>query len=429
MMLILGMLKNKIARNAFWIIGGKAIHMLFAFIVGILTARYLGPGNYGLINYAAAYTTFFFSLCTLGINSVIVKEMVDSPEEEGAALGTTICLRGISSVLSAFMILGIVLIVDGDEKTTLAVTALSSLGLIFQVFDTFNYWFQAHLKSKYSAIASTIAYIVVSVYKLFLLMKGAAVEWFALAAAIDHIVVALLLFLSYKRLKGPKLSFSLKKAKMLLRSSRHFILAGIMVSVYGSVDKLMLKQMLNESAVGHYATAVSVCNMWVFVLTAIIDSMYPVIMKNNNENVLEFERSNKVLYAIVFYIAMFVSAVICVIGEPLIQIMYGEAYLPAAAPMRVITWYVAFSYLGVARNAWMVSKNKQKYLVFLYVGAAVTNVILNAALIPYWGAVGAAAASLVTQFSTIFVFPVLIKDLRPNAKLMLDAILLKGIRR
>ena len=68
--------------------------------------------------------------------------------------------------------------------------------------------------------------------------------------------------------------------------------------------------------------------------------------------------------------------------------------------MQVITWYTAFSYLGVARGAWVVCEGKQKYLTPLYIGSALVNVALNFLLIPCWGATGAAVASLLTQIST-----------------------------
>lgn len=93
--------KNKVVKNAGWIIGGKVSNKLLAFVVGIFAARYLGPSNYGLINYAAAYAAFFASLCTLGINSVIVKNFVDHPDQQGETIGTTLLLRAISSLLSA----------------------------------------------------------------------------------------------------------------------------------------------------------------------------------------------------------------------------------------------------------------------------------------------------------------------------------------
>lgn len=425
-MKIKNLLNSKVTRNASWIIAGRVYHMVLAFVVGLLTARYLGPDNYGLINYAATYTSFFASFCTLGINSVIVKNFVDHPDEEGETVGSAIILRTISSVLSVVMMMCITFIADNGEKTTNIVVFLCGIGVIFQVMDTLDYWFQSRLESKYSAFATVISYTVVSIYKVWLLVAGKSVEWFAVSTSIDYLVVAIILLIVYKKRNGPRFSCSMRKAKELFKSSYHFILAGLMVSIYGSTDKFMLKQLLNEAEVGYYSTAVSLCNTWVFLLTAIIDSLYPVILQSFNNKEL-FERKNKQLYSIVFYISVSVSILFSVLATPVVRILYGKAYIAAAAPLRIITWYTAFSYLGVARNAWIVSYNKQNYLKYLYIGAAITNVVLNVIMIPLWGASGAAFASLLTQISTILVFPALIKDLRPNVKLMVDAILLKKV--
>ena len=425
-MKIKNLLNSKVTRNASWIIAGRVYHMVLAFVVGLLTARYLGPNNYGLLNYAATYTSFFASFCSLGINSVIVKNFVDHPDEEGETVGSAIILRTISSVLSVVMMMCITFIADNGEKTTNIVVFLCGIGVIFQVMDTLDYWFQSRLESKYSAFATVISYTVVSIYKVWLLVTGKSVEWFAVSTSIDYLVVAIILLIVYKKRNGPRFSCSMRKAKELFKSSYHFILAGLMVSIYGSTDKFMLKQLLNEAEVGYYSTAVSLCNTWVFLLTAIIDSLYPVILQSFNNKEL-FERKNKQLYSIVFYISVSVSILFSVLATPVVRILYGKAYIAAAAPLRIITWYTAFSYLGVARNAWIVSYNKQNYLKYLYIGAAITNVVLNVIMIPLWGASGAAFASLLTQISTILVFPALIKDLRPNVKLMVDAILLKKV--
>lgn len=416
------LLANKIAKNAGWLIAGRIYHMVLAFIVGLLTARYLGPSNYGLINYAATYTSFFSSFCTLGINSIIVKNFVDHPEEEGETIGSAIVLRAISSVLSVIMILCITLIADKGETITHIVVLLCGIGVIFQVMDTLNYWFQSRLQSKYAAIAAMISCTIVSIYKVWLLVTGKSVVWFAISTSIDYAVIALVLLIIYKKNNGPKFIFSITKAKELFSSSYHFILAGLMVSIYASTDRFMLKQLLNEAEVGYYSTAVSVCSAWVFVLSAIIDSIYPDILQSFNSDKNIFEKKNKQLYAIVFYVSITASCLLSVFAEPIVYILYGNDYLPAAAPLRVITWYTAFSYLGVARNAWVVCYRKQNYLKYLYVGAAVLNVGLNMLMIPLWGASGAAAASLITQISTILVFPMFIRDLRPNVKLMIDAI-------
>ena len=422
------LLRSAVVKNASWLIFGRVVQMVISLVVGVLTARYLGPSNYGLINYAAAYASFFMVFCTLGINSVLVKEFVDHPEEEGTIIGSTLLLQAISSLLSVGLILSLVCVLDAGEKTTIAVTALYSMSLLFRIFETINYWFQSKLRSKVTAMILLTAYLVTSAYKVVLLVLHKSVEWFAVATALDCLCVGLLLLVFYYKHGGSKIRCSLTVAKRLLRKSVHFILPGMMVAVYGYVDKFMLKHMLSESDVGYYAIATAICGMWTFVLSAVIDSLFPPIMESHKTDRQRYEKKNRQLYAVVFYIAMAVSLLICLFGRLIVQILYGQAYLPSVLPLKVVTWYTAFSYRGVARNAWVVCEDKQRYLKYIYVAAALVNVLLNLLFIPLLGAAGAAIASLVTQITTTLVVPLLIKELRPNSMLMLEGILLRKIR-
>lgn len=426
-MKINGLLKNKEVKNAGWLICGKVFQMILSLLVGIFTARYLGPQNYGLINYGNAYVVFFSALCTLGLNSVIIKDFIDHPDEQGEALGSTLVMRFISSVLSSVMIVGFVSIVDRDEPITIVVVALCSIGPIFNIFDSFNYWFQYQYKSKITSIATLSAYAITSAYKILLLVFEKDICWFAVAMSIDYIVIAIFLLIAYKRHNGLKLKFSYKKSKSLLKVSYNYILSGLMVAIYGQTDKLMLKQILDASEVGFYSTAVTICTMWTFVLQAIVDSMYPTILRLKNENYEQYKRKNRQLYAIVFYVSFAVSIVFLIMGDFIVDLLYGESYLPAVNVLKVVTWYTAFSYLGVARNAWFVSEGQQKYLKYIYLSAVILNILLNSFFIPILGAVGAALASLLTQMSTSIILPMIIKDTRPNAKLMIEAILLKNV--
>lgn len=419
------LLNSRIARNAGWLVAGKVAQMVISLVVGVLTSRYLGPSNYGLINYASAYTGFFASICTLGINSVIVKELVDHPERDGEIVGTSLGLRALSSFFSALMIVAISLIVDANEPTTQVVVALCAISCVVQIFDTFNYWFQAKLQSKTTAIATFVAYTMMALYKVILLISGKPVTYFALAMSVDYLFLGVLLLIGYKKQGGGKLGWSSRYSLQLLKKSYHFILPGLMVAVYAQTDKIMLKQMLTEAEVGYYSTAAGLCSIWCFVLAAIIDSLNPPIMEAFQRNKEEFNKKNKLLYAIVFYMSMAVSLLFTIFGGVAINILYGEAYAPATVPLQVITWYTAFSYLGVARNAWIVCMKKQKYLKYIYCSSALINVILNFVLIPQWGATGAAIASLTTQILTAIVVPFFIKELRENSVLMIKAILFK----
>lgn len=419
---------KKELKNAGWLISGKIIRMLLSLLVSVWSARYLGPGNFGLVSYGNTFTSFFMVFCTLGINSVIIKEFVDLPEETGKTLGTALVLRLGSSFLSVGLIIGIASVVNRNEPITIAVVALCSVSLLFHALDTFNYWFQYQYRAKVTAIAALIAYVATSAYRIVLLIQGKSVLWFAFALSVDYIVLGIVLIVAYKVSGGPRLGFSRQTAKSLLKKSYHYILSGMMVAIYGQTDKLMLKLMLDETEVGYYSVATTVCGMWVFVLGAIIDSVYPTILRLHKENRQAFLTKNRQLYAIVFYMSTLASLVFLVLGEWMVKLLYGEAYLPAVMPLKIVTWYTAFSYLGVARNAWIVCEGRQKYLKYIYFSAAVLNVFVNLLMIPRWGAAGAALASLLTQILTSIVLPFCIKGLRPNAKLMLQAIMFRGLK-
>lgn len=421
-------LQNKTVRNSGWLIGSRIAQMVISLFVTLVVARYLGPSNYGLINYASSYTAFFTAFCTLGINSLLVKEFVDRPDDEGMVIGTTLVLQAISSFLSAITIVAIVSVVDRGEKTTILVVLLCSLGLVFHIFNVFNYWFQRHLKAKYTAIATFIAYTLTAGYRVVLVFSGKSVAWFALATSVDYVCVAIILVWYYKKHHGQRMRFSWKYGKELLSRSKYFILSSIMVAVYAQTDKLMLKQMLGLEETGFYSTASAINTMWCFVLSALIDSMRPSVLeayKDGDEEL--FKRKNRQMYALVFYISVGVAILFNIFAELVIYILYGKAYIPAALPLRIVSWYTAFSYLGTARSTWIVSKNLQRHIITISAAAAIANVGLNYFLIPVWGAGGAAFASLAAQIMTGFFLPFFIKDLRENAVLMLDAIMLKGV--
>ena len=165
------------------------------------------------------------------------------------------------------------------------------------------------------------------------------------------------------------------------------------------------------------------------MLAAVIDAFYPEITNAHKTDAGLFARRNKQLYAILFYVSAAVSLLITCCAKPAVALLYGKAYLPAVTPLRVLTWHTAFSYLGVARNAWIVCENRQKYLIWVYAAAAAVNVLLNRLLIPAWGAAGAAVASLTAQVVTAIIAPCFIPGLRENAKLMADGICLKNVWR
>lgn len=410
--------KNALAKNTSWLIGAKVYQIAVNLIVSVLTARYLGPGNYGLVGYAASLAALFTSFCTLGLNSILVNELIRNRETEGAILGSAIGLRLLSSGLSVVTVIALSLLLNPEEPVTVAVVALYSTALVFQSFDTLIYWYQSHLKNKVTAVISAIGYTAAAAYRVILLMTRQNVLWFAATHVVEYALVAALLLIAYIG-KGQRLQYHKKLGKQLLSKSYHFILSGLMVAVYGQMDRIMLKAMAGERAVGYYCAAAAVVSMWPFVLQALIDSAKPLLLAQYEKDFSKFQRWLTRLYGAILYISFAAAMVITLLSKQIVWILYGEAYLAARGALCILCWSTAFSYLGVARSIWLVPQEKQACEKYIALSGAVCNLLLNGLLIPLWGVNGAALATLLTQIITNFAVGFLFQEVRQNNILIL----------
>lgn len=397
--------------------------MAINLVVAMLTARYLGPSNYGLINYAASFTALLTSFCTLGTNDTIVNQFVTDKENQGKTLGSVITFRILSSILSVITITLIVFMIKPDEPLTVWVAFLYSLSLIFQSFESINYWYQYNLKSKTTSRIYMVAYTVVAVYKVILLVLKKNVLFFAVSNAIDYMVVAILLLISYYKQNGSAypLSFDLKLGLSILKKSYHYIISGMMVAVYGQMDKIMIGHILSEKEVGYYTASLTVSTIWTFVLTAIIDSSRSIIMPLFEKDKKLYEKRLTQLYSAIIYISFAVAVLMTVFSKLIITILYGKDYLPAVNSLHIVAWSTGFSYLGVARSIWLVQNKQQKYEKYIALIGSLCNLCLNFALIRVWGIVGAAIATLFTQIITNVIAGLFIPEIRPNSILILKA--------
>lgn len=419
---------NRFLSNTMWDIGGKVFQMGLTLVVGLLTARYLGPSNYGVIGETASYVAFFSVVCQLGFTSTAVKEIMDNGDRQGEILGTTIFFRICTSLISSVAITALLYVMKGGDKVVVTVAFLQSLSLIFQSFEMIHYWYQSRLETQVSVKIQSVAYLIMAVYKIAILALGKSVEWFAFSTALEAAVVGAFLLIVYQRGEGQKLSISISAGKEILKRSYHFILSGLMATIYSEMDKIMLGQMMNEEAVGYYTAATKIPSMWSFVVMALINSARPVIIAAKSKSEELYIKQNKRLYAAVIWIGVAAGLAVTVLAKPIIYILYGADYMPAVSSLRISAWYTMFAMLGSARGIWIVCEEKAKYVKYYLGIGAVLNVVLNYLLIPLYGPGGAAAATLATQIFTAVLAPSIFKETRVYTKYVLEAFVLKGIR-
>lgn len=414
-------MKNSAFKNAAWIIGCKIAQSLINLVIGLLTARYLGPSNYGVISYVASIVAFAMPLMQLGLKQTLVKEFVQAPDREGQILGTALMINIVSSIFCMLGSVAFVAMVDAGEKETVLICALYSLTLLFQATEMTQYWFQSKLLSKYPSIATLCAYIAVAVYKLYLLVTQKSVVWFALSNVLDYFLVSVILMVMYRKVGGQRLSFDWQTARQMLSRSKYYIIPSLMVMIFQHTDRIMIKMMIGEAETGMYSAAITCIGISGFVFTAVIDSARPVILEMKGKNQALYETRVTQLYSIITCMSLAQSAGMALLAKPLVWLLYGPEYANSASILTVAVWYITFGYYGSVRNIWILAEEKQKYLTGINVVGAIANVILNLCLIPPLGAIGAALASLITQFFTNVIIGFVFEPIRRNNYLMVKS--------
>jgi len=413
---------NKVINNAKWIIICKAAQSILQLVIGMLSARYLGPANYGLINYAKSVVAFVVPVAQLGLSATLVHEFVQEPDKEGEILGTSLIMGIVSSLLSIVLITGFVSVANWGEPETLLVCVLYSISLLFQTLELSRYWFQYKLQSRFPSVVTLIAYIAVSLYKVYLLIAQKSVYWFAIAYSIEYAIVGVSLIFIYRAKSRRKLFATVSMAKKLFARSRYYISASLMVTLFQNTDHVMLKIMEGDAANGIYTAAITCAGVASFVYAAIVESVRPVIFANKKAGTLEYESSISKLYCVLIYLSLLQGLVFSVLAKPIVGFLYGDAYASAVPVLRILIWYLAFSQMGRIRNIWILAEEKQELLWKINLTGALVNVAINAVLIPFWGASGAAFASLLTQAFTNFVLNFMVKPLRGVNRLLLKGI-------
>ena len=402
-----------------WVVVCKTIQSLTQLLIGMLTARYLGPDNYGLINYAKSVIAFAIPFMRLGLDITLTKELVDNPEQQDQIMGTALVMEMVSSLVCLGAVTGFVSVFNHGEPQTIAVCVLYGISMFFQAVELIQHWFHSNLKSKYPSVAALISYGIVSIIKIYLLASAKSVYWFAIVYSAEYGIVGLLLMVQYFGKEKRTLGFSFSLAKKMFSRGKYYIWAALMVSMFQNTDHVMIKLMVGNDENGYYTAAITAVGVVQFVYMAIIDSVRVVILENKKTDELAYRRNLSGLYGLVTYMSVMQSIAFVVLANPIIRILYGSEYLDAVPILRLLVWYVAFSYMGVIRNIWILAEEKQSILWKINLMGALLNVLLNALLIPVWGACGAALASLITQIFTNFILGFIYKPLRENNLIIL----------
>ena len=386
---------QNVMSNTGWLLADKIIRMGVGLFVGIWIARYLGPEQFGLLSFAFAFVALFSPISSLGLEGIVIRNIVRDPSLKDEILGTAFVLKFVGGTAAFLIVLAGIALVRPGENLAHWLVGITAAGMIFQALDPIDFWFQSQVQSKYSVYAKNFAFLIISVVKIFFILAKAPLVAFAWAGFAEIVLGSAWIVIAYQATGHhvKKWQLSYLQAKTLFKDSWPLLMSGIAIMIYMRIDQVMLDLMAGDHEVGIYSAAVRLVEAWYFIPMAVTSSVFPSIVeaKTMGEDIF-YARLQK-LYNFMSLTSYIIALPVTFLAGWIIELLFGPLYSKAGPMLSLFIWSILFTNLGVARSTFLTAMNWTKIHLLTVSLGCIINVGLNYLLIPRYGGMGAVIAS------------------------------------
>lgn len=411
-------------RNTSWLLIEKTFRLLVGFFVGIWVVRYLGPEQFGLFSYVESFVALFAVLATMGIDQIVVRELVKFPDQKDVLLGTAFVLK-LVGVFLTFIFIGIGILIGNNDGFTNILILIFTSTIVFKSFSVIDLFFQSKVLSRFVALANLITMLISSGLKILFIITEMPLMAFVIINALNAVFLAfgLIYFYQKQHFSFRKWIFDSNLSKRILMDSWPIILSGMLLMIQARIDQIMIKEMLDVKELGYYSASLRFVESVAFFPAILASSLFPAIQnaRSLSKDSYYFRLVN--FYRLNFILFLLVAIPVMLFSKEIIELLFGIDYMPAAIILKVMALRLFFANMGTARGIFILSENLFKFSLFTMGFGTVTNVILNFFWIQYYGPIGAVYASILSFSVTIFLLDILFPKTRANAYLMFKAII------
>lgn len=390
--------------NTSWLFAEKILRMTIGLFVGIWVARYLGPDKLGLLSYAQSFVGIFVAITTLGLDTIVVRELVRDENKRNHLLGTAFGLRFIAAFF-LLMILGIaVQFANNDNFTNILIFIIAS-GIIFKSFNVIDFYFQSKVLSKYVVLANVVSLFVSSIVKIILILNEAELIFFAIVILFDSLILSMGFIYIYSKQGISILNWKFDKiyAQKLLQESFPIIFSILSIAVIFNFDKIVLKIYTSNETVGNYSVMFSLTTIFNFIVALLSNSLAPLIIRSKDR---PYHKSLiNSIYTLLTYTSLFLISIFLFMGEKIVDVLYGEEYKIAANYIGYYSIIILFIFYISMRKKIMVINGKSKIVLLYSIITTLTMVSLCLILAPIYGLTGVMIAVALSWLTNIFIAP------------------------
>jgi len=395
----------KIFRNISWLFFDKILRMGVGFFVGVWIVRYLGPEQFGLLSFATAFVGLFAAFTALGLQSIVVRDIVHNPDCASETLGTIAILQLISGIAAYLIVLVAIVYLRPDDAIALTIIAILGPMILLKASEITVWWFESKVLSKYTIWAQNGVFLVFAAVKVILILEQASLIAFVWIMLAEAVVVAIILLgvMSKYGLLLTKLRVSTQRAKLLLKDGWPLLISSILIVIYTQIDKIMLGKMVGYEEVGIYSVATLISTVWYFLISIFLATLFPSLTNLHVQRSGLLSQRWTQLYALMLWISVAVALILSLFSNILVEFIFGEMYARSASVLVIHAWAGVNVAIGSVWSKWLLLENKLKIGLYGQLIAVIINVGLNFWLIPSFGAIGAALATLVSSWISMFL--------------------------
>ncbi|MCF6276322.1 MAG: flippase [Candidatus Magasanikbacteria bacterium] len=402
---------KKYFKNTSWMFFGQMFRMGIAFFMGAWIARYLGPKNYGILNYSFAFVGLFTFITTLGISNILSRDLVKYPEKRNKLMGTSFIIQTLGGLL-AFVLVVISVVIFEQSIFNRILIILYASNFLWGAFGIISIFFQSTVQAEKNVKISMIGMFASLILKVLFIIFGLNLIWLILIFIFESLINVILSVVIYRK-SGHFFvdwKFDMQYAKKLLSSGWMLMLAAAASYIFTRVDQVMVRNFLDESSVGLYASAVRLVEIWYFVPGIICSSLFPAIVNAYKNNKVQYYNRLKKLYILLAVSAILIAIPLTFFASFIINLLFGNAYQEAVGILKIYVWSGVglFVLWGIQQH--LLIGNRLSTIFYIYLVLMILNISLNFIFIPYFGLLGAAWATFISYSLGPFIALILFKN-------------------
>ncbi|MFH1627080.1 MAG: flippase [bacterium] len=391
---------QKYFKNTGWLFASRILCMGISFLTTAFIARKLGPSNFGQLSYAVSFVGIFGFISSLGIESILYRDLIKNPEKKRKILGSALIIKLLAGLFTAILVsISAFLLAENDVSKTLIL--ILSGTFIFNAFQIISFEFQARVKSKYPSIISFLITLILNILKIIVIISGKGVIYLALILLLESILYAIFYWYFYEKKIEEKIlewKFDKQIAITLLKDSWPLIFTSAFFLIYSRIDQIFIKNMIDAHSVGIYSSAVTLAEAWYFIPLIITSSLFPAIINAKKTSEKLYDARLKKLAILLFGLSTGICILTTILAPLVMQILYGSAFNGGIIILQIYVWSNIGVALGMLASNYLITENYRKIIIITSFFTMTCNILLNLIWIPKYGIVGSAYATLISSF-------------------------------